>query len=146
LRPGSDDVLDALLPFFEPILELMNGKVFDPKLFALGVQKVYRWRFNEDIAEQFIPRLAKARYLKQAARSPRSIYLVTCERKDVQSEAPYTGFLSELIDEFEVFAPRINDLLNYHRTRDELTDILIRFLVSLDAYNLEPVPEIQTRR
>jgi hypothetical protein len=32
LRPGSDDVLDALLPFFEPILELMNGKVFDPEL------------------------------------------------------------------------------------------------------------------
>jgi hypothetical protein len=107
-----------------------------PKLFALGVQKVYRWRFNEDIAEQFIPRLAKAGYLKQAARSPRPIYVVTCERKEVQSAAPYTGFLSELIDEFEAFAPRINDLLNYHRTRDELTDILIRFLVSLDAYNL----------
>ena len=55
LRPGHADVLDALLPFFEPILGVMNGKVFDPKLFALGVQKVYKWRFNEDIATQCSP-------------------------------------------------------------------------------------------
>jgi hypothetical protein len=137
LRPGSADVLDALLPFFEPILELMNGKVFDPKLFALGVQKVYRWRFTEDIAEQFIPRLAKANYLKQVARLPRPIFVVTCERRPGdESSVQYTDFLSELIDEFEAFTPRLNDLLNYHRSRDELTDILIRFLVSLDAYNL----------
>ena len=43
--------------------------------------------------------------------------------------------LVEIIDEFEKFSPRLTDLLNYNRSRDELTDILVRFLVSLDAYN-----------
>ncbi len=56
LRGRDEDVLDALIPFFDPILEVMNGKVFEPRLFALGVQRVYRWRFTADIAEQFIPR------------------------------------------------------------------------------------------
>jgi hypothetical protein len=60
LQPGQQDVLDALIPFFEPILEVMDGKFFDPRLFALGVQKVYRWRFTADIAAQLIPRLKRA--------------------------------------------------------------------------------------
>ncbi len=42
LKPQSGDVLDALIPFFEPILELMDKKVFEPQLLALGAQKLYR--------------------------------------------------------------------------------------------------------
>lgn len=41
LRRDSDDILEALLPFFEPILAVMNGKVFDPRIFAAGVKKLY---------------------------------------------------------------------------------------------------------
>jgi hypothetical protein len=64
--------LDALIPYFEPILGLMNGRVFDPKLLAAGVQKLYRWNFTKDIAEQFIPRLERKGYLtrRQAGRQP----------------------------------------------------------------------------
>jgi hypothetical protein len=67
LQPGQLDVLDALLPFFEPVLEVMDGKLFEPRLFALGVQKLYRWRFKSDIATQLIPRLVKAGYLEERA-------------------------------------------------------------------------------
>lgn len=55
----NEDVLDALIPFFEPVLQAMNGKLFEPKLFAHGIQHIYKWRFNKDIAEQFIPRLVR---------------------------------------------------------------------------------------
>jgi hypothetical protein len=136
LRRGSDDILEALLPFFEPILAVMNGKVFDPNIFTAGVQKLYHWRFTPDIAEQFIPRLMKAGYLKQHATGQNAIYEVTFQEPTSSDPSPeYTTFLPQLIDDFEAFTPRLNDLLNYNRTRDELTDILIRFLVSLDAYN-----------
>ena len=53
LRRSNEDVLDALIPFFEPILEVMNGKTFDPTTFALAVRKTLRWRFNADIALHF---------------------------------------------------------------------------------------------
>jgi hypothetical protein len=136
LQPGNADVLDALLPFFEPILTVMHGKIFDPKLFALGVQKLYRWRFNEDIAEQFIPRLVKAKYLEEMTAGKRGIYIVRFSVNDSgATERPISDVLAEIIDEFEMFSPRVTDLLNYNRSRDELTDILVRFLVSLDAYN-----------
>jgi hypothetical protein len=45
-----------------------------------------------------------------------------------------SNILEKIIDEFEKFPPRVTDLLNYHRSREELTEILIRFLLSLDAY------------
>jgi hypothetical protein len=136
LRRGSDDVLEALLPFFEPILAVLNGKAFDPRVFAAGVQKLYHWRFTPDIAEHFIPRLQKAGYLEQVAKGKNAIYVVRFENAEASGSDPeYTTFLPQIIDEFEAFTPRLNDLLNYNRTREDLTDILIRFLVSLDAYN-----------
>ena len=64
LKGSGDDVLDALIPFFEPILQLMDKKVFDPRLLAAGVQKMYHWKFTKEIAEKFIPRLVKTGYLK----------------------------------------------------------------------------------
>jgi hypothetical protein len=48
LRGRGGDVPDALIPFFEPILQLSNGKLFDPQVFSIGVQKLYRWRFTSE--------------------------------------------------------------------------------------------------
>lgn len=135
LQPGQQDVLDAILPFFEPILEKMNGRFFDPRLFSLGVRKVYRWRFTSDIADTLTPRLVKAGYLKEAGRrGQKAAYIVTFESKSTD-DAGIDRVLKDIIDEFETFSPHLSELLNYRRTREDLTDILIRFLVSLDAYN-----------
>lgn len=57
LRGDRGDVLDALIPFFAPVLQLLNHKVFDPKAFAKGIQKLYGWNFTAEIVEMFIPRL-----------------------------------------------------------------------------------------
>jgi hypothetical protein len=77
LKGAGDDVLDALIPFFEPILEVMNGKIFDPHLFATGIQRVYRWRVTREIAENFIPRLVRKGYLRREGTSHRGVYVVT---------------------------------------------------------------------
>lgn len=133
---SGDDVLDALVPFFEPVLEVMNGKLFVPRLFAVGVQKLYRWRFTTDIAEHFIPRLVRKGYLvKQNSRGTQGIYTVRFIPQSPSTEnIPIVEVLKHIVDEFERFPPRITDLLTYSRTRAELEDILIRFLVSMDAY------------
>jgi hypothetical protein len=132
LKPQSGDVLDALIPFFEPILALMHGKVFDPELLAKGARKLYHWRINRDIAEAFIPRLLKKGYL---ARKANGVYVVNCQQaNDGANLDDISSILERIIDEFEQFPVRVTDLLNYHRSRSELTEILIRFLLSLDAY------------
>ena len=135
LKPQSGDVLDALIPFFEPVLSLMRGKVFDPELLARGAQKLYRWRINRDIAETFIPRLVRKGYLKRKGTARDGIYVVDFEQAPDNSKLDdISNILERVIDEFENFPPRVTDLLNYRRTREELAEILIRFLLSLDAY------------
>lgn len=135
LRGRGTDVLDALIPFFDPMLELMNGKIFDPRLFAIGVQKLYKWRFTSDIAEQFIPRLERAGFLERVVSGREPIFLVRYSTDGPNVQQPeLSRILSDIIDEFEKFPPRVTDLLAYNKTRDELADVLIRFLVSLDAY------------
>ncbi|MGL3213527.1 hypothetical protein [Bradyrhizobium sp. BR 1433] len=41
--------------------------------------------------------------------------------------------LEKIIDEFEQFPPKVTDLLLYTKTREELKDILIRFLVMMNT-------------
>ncbi|MDE2630556.1 MAG: cell envelope integrity protein TolA, partial [Alphaproteobacteria bacterium] len=42
--------------------------------------------------------------------------------------------IEKILDQFKTFPSRINDLLHFSRSRSDLEDILIRFLVSLNAY------------
>jgi hypothetical protein len=109
--------------------------VFDPKLLATGAQKLYRWRINQDIAEHFIPRLVQKKYLKRKGTARDGIYIVDFKRQpDPTNVTAISDVLAKIINEFEQFPPRVTDLLNYKRSRDELTEILIRFVISLDAY------------
>jgi hypothetical protein len=134
LRGSQGDVLDALIPFFEPILEVMHGRVFDPQLLATGAKKLYHWRINKDIAEQFIPRLARKGYLKRGGSTQNAFYVVNYNPpKDNPNITGIEEILRQIVDEFEIFLPNVSDLLNYKRTRIELADILIRFLVSLGS-------------
>lgn len=134
LKGNNADVLDALIPFFEPILEAFDEKIFDPDLFAKGVQHLYRWRFNKDIAEQFIPRLQRKGHLERTGDKKSGIYLVRYKRPPEARQEEITAILEKIIDHFESFPPRVTDLLTYRRSRDQLKDMLIRFLVSMDAY------------
>ena len=63
LGDGSSDVLEGLMPFFEPILRPKQGERLDLDAFAQEVRDTYRWNFNTDIVEVFVPRLADAGWL-----------------------------------------------------------------------------------
>ncbi|MBB2703124.1 MULTISPECIES: hypothetical protein [Rhizobium] len=134
LRGNDRDVLDALIPFFEPILTLLNGKIFDPHVFAAGVRKLYRWRFTGDVAEAFIPRLEKKGILqRQASARGGTVWGVQFGRAIEEPSSDILKVFDKIVDEFEKFPPRVTDLLTYQRSRDDLQDILIRFLVSMDS-------------
>lgn len=132
LRNANEDVLDALIPFFEPILEAMNGTVFDPKLFADTVKKVLRWRFTKDIASNFVPRLERKGYLKR--QQAKHIVEYSPPDNSQTDNLPITEVLNDTISEFQKFTAHVTELVSYERTREQLADILIRFLVSLGAY------------
>ncbi|TIU42032.1 MAG: hypothetical protein E5W31_05455, partial [Mesorhizobium sp.] len=77
LKGKNGDVLDAVIPFFDPILRIMDGKIFDPKLIVSGVHKMYHWRMTREIVEQFIPRLLALKLLERHGTGSKTMYVVT---------------------------------------------------------------------
>lgn len=154
LAGSGGDVLDALVPFFDPVLSLLDNKYFDPHVFASGVRKLYGWRFTGDIAARFIPKLERIGYLERVVSSGQEAAWIVCYKPDTTTkDSGVARTLEEIIDIFETFPAVVSDLLFYSRSREELKDILIRFLVSMDALgqgafapelgNLEPSGEAQ---
>lgn len=137
-RHGSKDIVEALLPFFQPLLADQYGRVFDPVAFARKVTTTYGWNFSADIVEEIIPRFVSKGWLKSVGANPREqAYRV--ERISDSDEDPTDGKISEtlskIIDEFIPFIARISPLGGYSRSREEISDLLIEWLVSIDAYN-----------
>ena len=62
---GSNDLLSSIIPFFLPIIEKLDGKIFDPKVFSQLIQETYFWSITKDIAEELIPRLENAGFLEK---------------------------------------------------------------------------------
>lgn len=144
LRQSQGDVLDALVPFFEPILEVMNGTVFDPRLLAAGVEKLYRWRFTPDVAEQFIPRLVHKGYLRREGHGREGVYIVVFQPSpDDGDNSSVSVALRDILDRFEDFAPVVSDLLHYAKNRDQLADILVQFLLSVGAFGENMLTEVR---
>lgn len=134
LRGNNADILDSLIPFFDPILEQLNNTVLNPAIFARGVHHLYRWRFNKDIVEQFIPRLERKGLLEKQGDGRDAVYIVRYQKPAGPEQEDILRAFEAIIDDFEKFPPRITDLLTYDRTREQLKDILLRFLVAMDAY------------
>src|SRR4051812_46567117 len=105
------DILGALIPFFEPILTLMHGRIFDPQLLATGARKLYGWRINRDIVEQFIPKLVQRNYLRRGGGKHAAFYVVEYESpKEPPNVTAISEILIAIVDEFQRFPPRVTDL------------------------------------
>jgi len=86
LGNGSQDVLTKLLPFLEPVMRQQNGGRFDPNALAEGVRETYKWNFNADVVEAFVPRLTVSGWLTPVG-STSGIFTVSVpEHSDVSSE------------------------------------------------------------
>lgn len=133
----EDDVLDALVPFLMPIIQVMKGKVFAPNLLVLGVRKLYGWNITTPVAEVFRDRLIARNVLKREYRGPSTVWICDPPPDSLPNSneiAAHTA-LDEVIDDFEKFPPRGASIFHSGKTREELSEILVKFLISLDAYS-----------
>ena len=135
----SDDVIDALVPFFIPLLQRMPGKVVSPSLIVKAAKMFYGWNFNEEVALSFIRRFHEKSLVEVQRHNSKIVYV----GKEFDDPLEGTEDLSvaegfdEIIDMFEAFPDRLSDIIHLSYTKEQLADILVRFLVSLDAYTDE---------
>ncbi|MEM9129678.1 MAG: hypothetical protein AAGA97_08180 [Pseudomonadota bacterium] len=126
------------MPFFQPLLAELYGREFNPKGFASTVSETYGWNFSSDIVEELIPRFAEHGWLeKVAVNGGSAAYSVSLNESgefDV-AESELSERLGEIVDQFFEFLNEISPLSSYTKTRAEFSDVLVEWLVSIDAYN-----------
>jgi hypothetical protein len=135
---SEEDVIDALLPFTVPVLSVMNGKIFEAKHLALGLNRVYGWNISTDIATVFQKRLEAKAFLKRPDSRAR-ILIVDIPQEEISANTDqFSSEVSELVDAFQRFISELNDLLQSNRSRPELLDMLVKFAVALDFDTSKP--------
>ena len=138
LGDGSPDVLKRLLPFFEPILRPCQGSSFDLDSFAREVRDTWKWNFNIDIVEVFVPRLVEAGWLTPLDPSvEQSSYMVSLPDQilNLETEANAVAQLRAIAEKFEAFAQELSPLTKIPIEVEEFEDILIEWLLYIEAYS-----------
>lgn len=138
LGDGSTDLLERLLPFFEPILRSLQGSVLDVDDFARRVRDTYKWNFNSDVVEVFVPRLRDAGWLTSVEPSvEQTSYIITLPDQilNVETEATAVRQLRALAESFQAFAQDLSPLIEVPNDVEEYEEILIEWLLYVEAFS-----------
>ncbi|MGR3391606.1 hypothetical protein, partial [Sagittula sp.] len=132
----NSDVIDALCYFYVPILDKLHGKPITASLLAKAAKLIYGWNLTESVGHVFVERLVAQGHLVEEQKNGQTIFVAQPSPElaaDVETSIQESfEKVTELFGEFDLVA---GDLIYRQLTREQLGDLLVRFLISLDAYS-----------
>jgi len=138
LGNGSGNVLERLLPFFEPLLRVRTGQKLAPAEFANDVRDAYKWNFNADLVEAFVPYFVDVGWIvpdiPNETNTTYTIY-VPDEAESTDEKLPVEAELRDLATQFQKFANELSPLTTIPKTVEEFEDILVEWLLYTEAYS-----------
>ena len=150
---GSADILDALLPLFEPFIADRNGQLLEPNELASAVATAYRWNLTADIIEELVPRFEARGWMEECEATDNAavykiVYQGPTQDTVAQADSQIGQALAMVSDQFQEFIREISPLTAVGQTTDDLSELLIEWLVSIDAYTEDALRQqvIQTTR
>lgn len=147
LGGNASDVLGRLLPFFDPILRPKQGHQFDVEGFAREVRDAYKWNFNSDVVEVFLPRLVEAGWLTadDPNTEPTTYHITLPDAEKLEpNESSANQELRLLAEEFKEFSEQLSPLTAIPREVEEFEEILIEWLLYVEAFSEKNI-EFSTR-
>jgi hypothetical protein len=142
LGNNTGSVLEGLLPFFDPILRQHNGELLDPNVVASKIRSTYHWNFNVDLVEAFVPHLARHGWLVANLPNSRDT-TYTIQMTDAGRSDPATDTveaeLRRLAQKFKEFSEQLSPLTALPRDVEEFEDILVEWLLYVEAFSEESV-------
>nr|WP_319250608.1 hypothetical protein [uncultured Celeribacter sp.] len=147
LGGNASDVLSRLLPFFDPILRVKQGHQFDVEGFAREVRDTYKWNFNSDVVEVFLPRLVEAGWLTadDPNTEPTTYHITLPDAEESEPEERSANQeLRSLAEDFKEFSEKLSPLTAIPREVEEFEDILIEWLLYVEAFSEKNI-EFSTR-
>lgn len=134
-RSGDGDILDTLLPFFEPHLADQSGSQFDPSKISDAMKSAFGWNLSSDIVEEFIPRFKARGWLSEVGSSNSKSYQITYTAAEPMAPSDLNEIVSAIGEAFKDFVENLSPLFSYNKTPEQLVEILIEWLISIDGYN-----------
>ncbi|OYU39569.1 MAG: hypothetical protein CFE33_09345 [Pseudorhodobacter sp. PARRP1] len=136
----TSDVVDALCYFFVPILDKVRGNPMTGSFLAKAAGLVYGWSLTESVGEVFLERLVAKGFIAEEGNGNDKKFIAQASPEMSNSvDATIQVSFDEVTSRFEQFDLISGDLIYRHLTREELGDMLVRFLISLDAYTNETI-------
>ena len=132
----NSDVIDALCYFYVPILDKLHGKPITASLLAKAAKLIYGWNLTESVGHVFVERLVAQGHLVEEQKNGQTIFVAQPSPElaaDVETSIQDSfDQVTELFGKFDLVS---GDLIYRQLTREQLGDLLVRFLISLDAYS-----------
>lgn len=132
---SSQDPLGSLKPFFEPIVRDLAGEIFDPVTVADHLNDTYYWRIPSDVVEAMTPRFEEWGWLEQVLDGEKKAYLVSSSIESEGTDVAHGDVFAEIKNQFSKFV--ITYFPERRETPDELVDLLIEWLVSVDGFSVD---------
>ncbi len=138
LGNGSGSVMESLLPFFDPILQRHVGEKLDPHAIAAEIRDTYKWNFNADLVESFVPFIEKHGWIRADIPGQHdTTYTITLDVSDEQDygKNPIVDELKRISIEFKNFSYELSPLTTIPREVEEFEDILVEWLLYIEAFS-----------
>lgn len=137
---GNDtgNVLEGLLPFFDPILRQHNGEKLDPTVIAADVRSTWKWNFNTDLVETFVPYLERQGWIvADIVGSKDTTYTINMvdNGPPSASDLGVEAELSRIAVQFKKFSEELSPLTAIPRDVEEFEDILVEWLLYVEAFS-----------
>lgn len=113
LGNGSENIMESLLPFFDPVLRRHSGEKLDPALIAAEVREIYKWNFNSDLVEAFVPYLERQGWIQaDIPKNKDTTYTIGMEDDSSldASTQSVDAELRKIANEFKEFAESLSPL------------------------------------
>lgn len=138
LGNDSGNVLEGLLPFFDPILRHHNGRKLDPDVIAAEIRDTYKWNFNSDLVETFVPYLKRNGWLvadiPDVKDTTYTIQVAGNYTPDATTQTVETE-LRQIATQFKEFSEALSPLTSIPRGVEEFEDILVEWLLYVEAFS-----------
>lgn len=126
------------MPFFDPILRRHDGEKLVPDVIAKEVRDTWKWNFNSDLVETFVPYLARQGWIvadiEGANGTSYTIRMADNGQLDASSKTVEAELRSIAI-QFKEFSEALSPLTAIPREVEEFEDILVEWLLYVEAFS-----------
>ncbi|WP_237152127.1 hypothetical protein [Oryzibacter oryziterrae] len=138
LGNGTGSVMESLLPFFAPILQRHTGEKLNPHSLSAEIRDAYKWNFNADLVEAFVPLLEKHAWLRaDLVHQHGTTYTITIDLNEDETlnQSHIANELRDIAKKFKEFSEALTPLTTIPRDVEEFEDILVEWLLYVEAFS-----------